>query len=81
MLLNKALKICFHLSIPISQTADKIDALYAYIITSGPLNDDKLCAVLLLNGLGEFYPQLQSTIQVMSSSPNLSAESILRLIH
>ena len=81
MLLDKALKIRFRPGIPLSQTADEIDALHARIIASGPLDDDKLRAVLLLNGLGEFYPQLQSTIQATSSSPNFGTETILRSIH
>jgi hypothetical protein len=62
-----------------SQTTDKINALHAHIIASGLLDNDKLHAVLLLNGLREFYPQLQLTIQVTSSSPNFSTESMLKL--
>ncbi len=56
MLLDKALKIRFRPGIPMSQTANEIDTLHAHIIASGPLDDDKLRTVLLLNGLGEFYP-------------------------
>jgi hypothetical protein len=78
MLLDKALKIHFCLGIPMSQTTDKIDALHAHIIASGLLDNDKLHAVLL-NGLREFYPQLQLTIQVTSSSPNFSTESMPEL--
>ena|SRR5712671_1977622 len=81
MLLQKALKLCFCPDIPLSQTTDEMDTLHRHIITISPFDDDKLCSVLFPNGLGKFFPQLQSTIQVICSSASFNSEMVLHAIH
>jgi hypothetical protein len=56
MLMQKALKLCFRLGVPLSQTANEMDALHRCIVTIGPIDDNKLRSVFFLNGLREFFP-------------------------
>jgi hypothetical protein len=59
MLMQKALKLWFCPGIPLSQTADKMDALHRCIVVAiGPIDNNKLCLVFFLNGLREFFPLL-----------------------
>jgi len=81
MLLQRALKLRFRPGVPLSQTADEMDMLHRRIIAIGPFDDNKLRSVLFLNGLGEFFPQLQSTIQATCSSSSFNSDSVLRAIH
>ncbi len=79
--MQKALKLHFHPGVLLSQTTNKMDALHRHIITIGPIDDNKLHSIFFLNGLGEFFPQLQSTIQATCSSASFNSDSILHAIH
>ena len=61
-----------------SQVVDEIDALHARIVAIGPLDDDILRTVFLINALGKHYPQLQSYIKATSDSPNFSSDTVLK---
>ena len=78
---KKALKLRFRPGIPLSQTADEMDALHRRIVAISPIDNDKLHSIFFLNGLREFFPQLQSTIQASCSSSSFNSDSVLRAIH
>ena len=76
ILIAKALNMKFYSGTPISQVADKLNALHACIVTIGPIDYDSLHSVFLLNALGEHYLQLQSYIQATSDNPNFSSNTV-----
>jgi len=80
ILIAKALNLRFRPGTSMSQVVDEIDALHARIVAIGPLDDDLLRTVFLINALGKHYPQLQSYIQATSDSPNFSSDTVLRAI-
>ncbi len=80
ILIAKALNLRFRPGTSMSQVVDEIDSLHSRIVAIGPLDDDHLRSVLLLNALGEHYPQLQSSIHGNSDNPNFSSNTVLRAI-
>jgi hypothetical protein len=80
ILIAKALNLRFRPGTSMSQVVDEIDALHARIVAIGPLDDDILRTVFLINALGKHYPQLQSYIKATSDSPNFSSDTVLRAI-
>jgi hypothetical protein len=47
----------------------------------GEIDKDNLLTVILINGLGDQFPQLQSSIQTMTLQLGFSSETVIRQIH
>jgi hypothetical protein len=82
MLLLKALNIRSRPDVPLSKTAREIDALYSRIVKMGPIDDDLLLAVLLLNALIDSHPDMYFYLTYISENdPTFSSETIFRRIY
>ena len=79
--LRKALDVRFDSTKSLDDTVTELRKLYSRIISMGPMNPDNLFTVLLMNALGDQFPQLQSSIQSMARMPNFTSAVVVQRIH
>lgn len=79
--LRKALDVRFNSAKSLDDTVTELHKLYNRIISMGPMNSDNLFTVLLMNALGDQFPQLQSSIQSMARMPNFMSAVVVQRIH
>lgn len=74
--MKEALNTHFLLSIPLSQTLDKLKRLHKRFVAMGKLDDDKLMIIYIMNTLGNSYMALQLTINRMLENITLTSLDI-----
>lgn len=77
----KALNVHFDPAKDLEDTVKELRGLHDMIIRMGPIDDDTLLSVFLINALGVHFPQLQSSIQSMPRMTNFSSAVVLQQIH
>jgi hypothetical protein len=83
LLLRKALAVSFKKNTPFSETIAQLQEYHDRILALGELDSDRLCAVVLLNALGDRFSHFQSVIQAKPSSTlpaSFSSEYIVKSI-
>jgi hypothetical protein len=78
--LIKALNVRFDPAKDLNDTVKELRGLHCTIIRMGPIDDDTLLSVLLINALGVHFPHLQSSIQSMARMTNFSSAVVLQQI-
>jgi hypothetical protein len=81
ILVKKAMDICFRPHVPLSKTVEEIDALHFKIVNMGPIDNDQLKAVFLLNALKDDFEDLQFHLMCMADDPSFSSKTIIRRLH
>ena len=81
LILGKILNMRFDPAKSLDDTTTELTVLYKRMIRMGPLSNDTLLSVLLINALGDHFPQLQSSIQAMARMPTLSSAVVIQQIH
>jgi hypothetical protein len=79
--LKRALDLRFDATKSLDDTVTELSGLYNRIISMGPMDGDNLFSVLLINALGDQFPQLQSFIQSMVRTPGFSSTAVVERIH
>ncbi|KAF8486005.1 hypothetical protein DFH94DRAFT_164040 [Russula ochroleuca] len=80
-LLKKALDVTFDFSTtPVSTTIAQLRDLHRRIIAMGELDGDRLLTIILINSLSDQFGHLLPAIQTISSAPDFSSKSIMRII-
>jgi hypothetical protein len=60
----------------LDDTSIELRSLHTCIISMGNMDAENLLIVFLVNALGDYFPQLQSNIQSMSTAPGFSSLSV-----
>jgi transposase InsO family protein len=79
--LRKALDVRFDASKSLDDTVTELRGLFNRIISMGPMDNDNLFSVLLINALGDQFTQLQSSIQSLSRMPTFCSALVVERIH
>jgi hypothetical protein len=79
--LRKVLDMRFDAAKSLDDTVTELRGLYNRIISMGPMSGDNVFTVLLINALGDKFPQLQSSIQSMYRTPGFSSAVVVQHIH
>ncbi|KAN0134593.1 hypothetical protein V8E53_007739 [Lactarius tabidus] len=78
---REALDTRFIPNAPLSRTFDQITKLHAKYIKMGPLTEDELLMMFIINALGDHYPRLQTSVNNMLVNPmTTSADFRARLL-
>ena len=78
LLLKEALEICFDMETLLSTTVTQIWELHNRIYSMGPIDQDKLFSILLINALGNLFPHLQTAFQTLTDTPGFSLEMLTK---
>jgi transposase InsO family protein len=78
VLLKQAIDTRFQPGVPLDQTMDDIRALHKRIIRMGPIDDDELLSIILINALNGNFESLQSNIMSLSQEANFSSQIVER---
>jgi hypothetical protein len=78
VLIKKAMEIRFRPDVPLSETVDEIYALHTKIVNMGPIDDDELLEIFLLNALNDNFENIQSYLMSIADDPSFSSETIER---
>ena len=78
LLLKRALNIRFDINTPLSTTVSEICQLHERFCNMGPIDQDNMFSILLINALGDQFSHLQSSLQTMTDDPNFSSDTLLR---
>ena len=76
VLLKKVLEICFMPDVPLSKMILEISSLYKRIVAMGPINNDKLKSVLLINALNDHFENIQSNLMSLTNDPSFNSKTI-----
>src|SRR6266849_661094 len=75
-LLLKGLQVDFTYDTSLRDTLSELRSFWHRIIAMGPLTDDDIFSILLMNGLSKHFGPLQYSIHSLSRTPNFSSETI-----
>src|SRR5713101_1784810 len=78
VLMTQAMNTRFRADIPLSQTLDNIRALHKRIIQMGPISDDQLYTIFLVNALNDNFEPLQSNIIGLANESNFTSKDVVR---
>ncbi len=79
VLMKQAMDTRFRPDVPISKTLDDIRALHKRIIQMGPIDDDELHTIFLVNALNDDFESVQSNIMsLISDSKNFTSKTVVR---
>jgi hypothetical protein len=80
--MKKATDLCFQLDVPLSKTINEYCALHKHVIQMGPINDDQLLAIWLINGLNDnpTFENIQSNIMSSADDPTFSSKMVIHCL-
>ena len=78
VLMTQAMNTRFRHDVPISKTLDDIRALHKRITQMGPINDDELHTIFLVNALNDHFESVQSNIVGLANDFSFSSKVIVR---
>jgi gag-polypeptide of LTR copia-type len=78
ILVKKAMEMRFRPDVPLSKTVEEIDALHFKIVNMGPIDNDQLKAVFLLNALNDNFEDIHYHLMSMADDPSFSSKTIIR---
>jgi hypothetical protein len=76
--MTQAMNTRFRSDIPLSKTLDDIRALHKRIIQMGPISDDQLYTIFLVNALNDNFEPLQSNIIGLANESNFTSKDVVR---
>src|SRR6266852_3040996 len=76
--MTQAMNTHFCANIPLSKTLDDIRALHKRIIQMGPISDDQLYTIFLINALNNNFEPLQSNIIGLANESNFTSKDVVR---
>ena len=76
VLLKKVLEICFTPDVPLSKTILEISSLQKRIVAMGPINNNKLKSILLINALNNHFENIQSNLMSLTDDPSFNSKTI-----
>jgi hypothetical protein len=79
--IREALDVRFDPATSLDDTLTELRAIHTKVVSMGPMDDDKLFTVFIIHALGDRFPQLQSSIQSMTTLPNFSSAVVAQRIH
>ncbi|KAH8988955.1 hypothetical protein EDB92DRAFT_1947856 [Lactarius akahatsu] len=77
LLIKEALNVCFQHDTALIVTTNRVKQLWEWIVKMGSFDNDKLLTILLINGLSENFPQLQSVINGLLNQVNFSSNKVM----
>src|SRR6266849_7341811 len=75
--MTQAMNTRFHPNVPISKTLDDIRALHKRIIEMGPIDDDQLHTIFLVNALNDNFESVQSNIIGLAEESNFTSKAVI----
>src|SRR6266849_5256088 len=77
VLMTQAMNTRFRPDVPISKTIDNIRALHKRITQMGPIDDDQLHTIFLVNALNDNFESVQSNIIGLAEELNFTLKAIV----
>jgi len=81
LLIQRAMNICFQPGTSLTKTLNDINAISNTIKAIGPFGHDQLQTAFVIHALGDFYENLQSTVQAITKIPNFMHNDVVQCIH
>jgi gag-polypeptide of LTR copia-type len=77
VLMTQAMNTRFRADVPLSKTLDDVRALHKRIIQMGPISDDQLYTIFLVNALNDIEA-LQSNVIGLANDSNFTSKDVVR---